>query len=145
MPTAPSTILANTHLLKELKLIRAIPSNSQLYCESVSSCAFCPHCGEESRSIYDHRTVRYKDIPLGPERPPTTLILRKKRFFCRPCGKVFSETVSGFLPRQRSSERFKSLIRWACERFSNLSQVSKDYKVCNSSRFHALNFGSLMP
>ena len=52
---------------------------------------YCPHCATPSNSTYDHRRVRLKDEPFRTLRVWLTVI--KRRLWCRPCGKPFTEPL----------------------------------------------------
>ena len=58
----------------------------------------CPACGSTERTIHDYRIQRIRDVPIIGKQ--TTLILRKRRYKCKQCGKRFIEPVD-FLPRYR--------------------------------------------
>ena len=123
--------------LGELKITKARPRNHILECESTALKRPCPHCGIITNSRYDKRTSNIKDVPLRHDSPPIKIILTKSRFKCIPCDKVFTETISGIKKNRRTTERFRSLIMWACERFSSLKQVRKDYKVSSDFVYQA--------
>ena len=123
MATAPETVLSNVLLLPELKLIQCRSQARDIACESTAVSRPCPHCGQSSSSIYDHRIVRLKDIALTLGDPPTRLQVLKRRFSCKPCKRVFSEVLPGVRPRRRTTERFRAQVMWACDRFNSLKQV----------------------
>lgn len=53
----------------------------------------------------------------------------KHRIYCKDCKKTFAEPVLGIWPRRRSTQRFRKYIATACGKSSDLSTVSKFYKV----------------
>lgn len=91
----------------------------------------CPRCAGKSCSIYDHRVVRLRDEPLR-KASAVTLVVRKRRYYCRTCRKPFTEPVAGVLPKQRTTQRFKRTLLWATERFSSLRDVKETYRCSNS-------------
>jgi transposase len=116
-------------LLPELRLVRTVQPRFrrvELHAEKVSEMEVCPRCATPSRSVYDRRKVALKDDPVRGE--SAWLIVTKRRFHCRPCGKPFTEPVQGVRKGYRTTERYRQRLHWLCERFSDLSQIRKDYR-----------------
>ena len=95
-----------------------------------------PALRDTVESIYDHRTVAVRDSPLRDL--AVRLIVRKRRFSCRPCGRPFTEPVPGILPGYRSTERYRRSLLWACENFSDLTQVRRAYRCSSGYLYKAL-------
>jgi transposase len=57
--------------------------------------------------------------------------VKKRRFFCKPCKKPFTEPISGVQKGQRTTERYRRGVTWACGAFSDLKQVRKAFR-CSS-------------
>ena len=130
MTVSPLYSLSKFWLLSDLVLINARPREFWIEAETQLRSQPCKSCGEFSRIGYDRRLIHLKDIPLGePGCPPSTLRLWKRRYFCKPCNRPFSEVVPGILPRRRTTERFRRAVRFACERYSSLKQVCEDYQI----------------
>ena len=56
----------------------------------------CPYCGRPTKYVHDYRIQKIRDIPFqGKE---TFLLLHKRRYICKACGKRFFEKYD-FLPR----------------------------------------------
>jgi transposase len=87
---------------------------------------YCPRCATRSNSAYDHRSVRLKDAPLRGYQ--VRLVIRKRRLWCRPCAKPFTEPVPGVKKGRRHTERYGRALLRACERYSDLRQVRRDYR-----------------
>lgn len=107
----PEAMLARYVLLPELQITRVVhaaPNMMLLRANKLSAFEVCPKCATPSRSIYDHREVKVKDEPL--KRNPVTLIIRKRRFYCRNCRRPFTETVPGIGKGRRFTERFKKKL-----------------------------------
>jgi len=89
----PETMLLRRLLLPELKFQRSwrkIGSGTLgVEAEKQSELEVCPRCATPSKSIYDHRSVVVRDAPLRDL--AVRLIVRKRRFSCRPCGRPFTE------------------------------------------------------
>lgn len=129
--------LADFISLSELKIISIHPKNHWMECESHIPERSCPHCGIMSKSRYDFRVSKIKDIPIKLGVPPATINLRKRRFKCLPCNKVFTEQINGIKKGRRTTERFRKLVMWACERFADLNQVRKDFRVSSDFVYKA--------
>jgi transposase len=129
----PRNSLAKILLLPDLHLVgvrRRGRGGVILVTERVSSSASCSRCGAKATGVYDRRTVRIRDEPIA--RRPTWLVVRKRRFRCPACRRVFTESVPGIRPRFRTTERFRKLLFWAYERFSDLKSIRTTYR-CSTS------------
>jgi transposase len=136
----PETMLLRRLLLPELKFQRSWRKIGTgllgVEAEKHSDLEVCPRCATPSKSVYDHRTIQVRDAPLRDL--AVRLIVRKRRFSCRPCGRPFTEPVPGILPRYRSTERFRRSLLWACENFSDLTQVRRAYRCSSGYLYKAL-------
>ena len=126
----PSDRLSNFILLPELKLVEAVRENrlcSRYECEKEPQTEYCPKCASPSVSTYDHRFVRIKDDPIRGH--GVFLSIRKRRLWCKPCQKPFTEPIPGIQKGKRHTERFIQSLHWACEKFADLKSVRRAYKV----------------
>lgn len=123
----PASSLTRILLLPELKILKHEGLN-RIFCEKVSEFEVCHRCAVKSEAIYDHRWIQIKDAPIRGRVVPILLIL-KRRFWCKPCKKPFTEPVRGILPGRRTTQRFRIAVFEACKRYRNLSQVRRDFKV----------------
>jgi transposase len=87
----------------------------------------CPKCASQCRNVYDHRTVKIQDEPLGTRR--VVVELKKRRFWCDTCEKPFTEPVTGIKKGHRTSERFKKAVLWGCETFTSLKKVQETFRI----------------
>ena len=55
-------------------------------------------------------------------------MIRKRRFLCKPCGKPFTEPISGISKGKPTTARFQRAVTWACENFSSLKGVQDAFK-----------------
>lgn len=119
-------------LLPELKITAwrkdKIASNV-VQAKKFSKFEVCPKCATPSSSIYDHRIVTLKDAPVRGN--SIKLRVNKRRLFCKPCRKPFTEPVQGVGKRHRTTHRYRRAVLWACENFSDLKRVRKAYR-CSS-------------
>jgi transposase len=136
----PETMLLRRLLLPELKFQRSwrkIGTRTlRVEAEKESDLEVCPRCATASSSVYDHRIVGVRDSPLRDL--TVRLIIRKRRFSCRPCGRPFTEPVRGIIPGYRSTERYRRSLLWACENFSDLTQVRRAYRCSSGYLYKAL-------
>src|SRR6185312_12093435 len=89
----------------------------------------CPKCASPSNTVYDSRIVVVKDAPVRGA--SVKLRIKKRRFYCKTCRKPFTEPVQGITKRQRTTQRYRRTVLWACENFSDLKRVRKTYR-CSS-------------
>jgi len=136
----PETMLLRHLLLPELKLTRTwrkpLTRTVAMEAEKVSDVEVCPRCATASSSVYDHRTVRVRDTPIRGL--AVRLLVRKRRFSCRPCQRPFTEPVPGIRKGYRSTERYRRSLLWACENFSDLSRVRREYRCSSGYLYRAL-------
>jgi len=125
-------VLTNFFLLPELKLTRVVQEHrfgARYECMKEVQVEYCPKCATPSESTYDHRSVRVKDAPIRGS--GVTLVIRKRRLWCAPCRKPFTEPVPGISKGKRHTERFVRALHWACENYVDLSCVRRAFK-CSS-------------
>lgn len=88
----------------------------------------CPHCSSLTSKIHDYRTQVIKDVPIQFKN--TFLVLRKRRYVCKCCGKKFFEDLE-FLPKYyRMTSR---LSCWIYEQLLSITSISKIAKTANVS------------
>jgi transposase len=80
--------------------------------------------------------VKVKDSPIRGQ--IIFLEIRKRRFFCKPCQKPFTEPISGIRKGFRTTERFRTSVLWACENFVDLERVQRAYRVSAGYVFKTL-------
>ena len=118
----PHQRLAEGLLLPELRLVKTVAARGaglvELYVEKTSAMEVCPRCATPSWATYERRWARIKDAPARAKR--FTLCIRKRRFWCRACGRPFTEPVAGIRKGSRCTERYRKEVLWACERFGDL-------------------------
>ena len=128
--------LANSLILPELKLVKFYyhhRSHNFYACEKTSAFEVCPKCGVPSSVVYDHRMVTIRDSPVRDRM--IYLKIKKRRFFCKPCKKPFTEPVPGVVKGQRTTQRLKRAVTWACENFIDLERVRKTFHVSSGFVF----------
>jgi transposase len=134
----PEESLIRSFLLPELSLVRfrPIPNGRviEVEVEKQPKEEYCPACATRSASGYDRRTVRLKDEPLRGFQ--IRLLVRKRRLWCKPCRKPFTEPVPGIRKGARHTERYGRAVLRACERYVDLSHVRRDFR-CSAGWLYA--------
>ena len=128
----PLNRLSNFVLLPELKLTKIVSvggHDAVWSCEKIPQLEFCPRCAAPSTSTYDHRVIQVRDSPIRGH--GARLLIRKRRLWCKPCAKPFSEPVPGIQKGKRHTERFVASLHWACETFVDLKRVRRAYRCSN--------------
>lgn len=135
----PTQTLSKFVLLPELELLRVSAPNrytcTYFAQKKEGLLEYCPKCATPSQSVYDHRFVMLKDEPLRHSR--ITLRIKKRRLWCKPCKKPFTEPINGVRKGRRTTERYRSALMWACENFVDLKQVRKTFRCSNHFLYHA--------
>jgi transposase len=121
--------------LKILDWVQTGKAHSEARCEKVSKGEVCPRCASFSSSIYDRRWVKIKDAPI--RNCSVALIIRKRRFYCKTCRKPFTEPVPGVMPRKRTTQRLQRAVTNACQKYSSLKDVRRDFRCSNSYIYRA--------
>lgn len=134
----------NSLLFRGLKLLKTNFKTKKQYwefwLENKSSQEFCPKCASPSQSVYDHRDVIVKDEPLRDV--AVLLHIKKRRFWCKPCQKPFTEPIKGIQKGYRTTQRYRDFVRKACDRFGDLKQVRKVAR-CSSNYLYKVLYEGL--
>ena len=129
----PEQYVAKNILLPDLILKKVVKRSNQRFdyhVEKKNPFEVCPKCAKKSYSVHDRRTTttkftRNKSINIW-------LVIRKRRFRCPKCKKVFTEPVAGIRKGFRTSEKYRDGILYDCQRFSNLKDVAESNKCSQS-------------
>lgn len=134
----PNRILTQNLLLPELNLERFYLQKLRFffYVKKKEIPEVCPRCATLSQTKYDKRVVKIKDEPLRNR--AVTLIITKRRFYCKPCKKPFMEPISGIRKGRRTTERYRNQLLWACENFTDLKRVRRKYRCSAGFLYQAL-------
>lgn len=134
----PFEILTQRILLPDLKLKKVIYNKDFIYLfvEKRLSGEVCPHCAQLSSTGYDKRQVRLKDEPIRDKK--VILFAVKRRFYCKPCKRVFSEPIGGVIARRRTTQRFRKAVLVACENMVSIKKVRQRFRVSSSFVYTAL-------
>ena len=133
----PESKLTQFLLLPKLKLVdmHSISQHKVVVFECItnSKSDFCPHCGDETKTVHDTRLVTIIDAPHGNKKK--ILKIRKKRFRCGNlhCKKVFTESINGIKRRGRITERMQRHVLYVCDRFANMKAAKKHTRLGNKT------------
>ncbi len=122
----------NFILLPELKVLaRWNPAKYRNHYKAFKESEFevCPRCATASKTVYDRRWVKIKDHPIRGS--GVYLNILKRRFRCGNCKKVFTEPVQGIKKGNRTTDRYRRGVSWACENYADLKRVTKSFR-CSS-------------
>jgi transposase len=135
----PEESLIRTLLLPELSFVSMRPSDGggmEVLAEKKPIDEYCPRCATRSSRGYDRRTVVVKDDLFRGR--TVRLRVRKRRLWCKPCGKPFTEPVPGIRKGFRHTERYGRAVLAACERYVDLSHVRRDFRCSAGWLYTAL-------
>lgn len=134
----PAKRIAHLALLPELELTNLFQDKNwaKFYVKKTSILEVCPKCANPSSVCYDRRSVCVKDAPLRGRH--VTLYIEKRRFFCKPCSKPFTEPISGISKGKRTTERFRRHLLWAAKRFADLKAVKAEMHCSTSFIYKVL-------
>ena len=103
----------------------------------------CPYCGRPTKYVHDYRIQKIRDIPFqGKE---TFLLLHKRRYICKACGKRFFEKYD-FLPRYRhfTGRVYASVLNALREKIS-FKDVGKRFGISTASVFRIFEYVAVTP
>lgn len=136
----PDPSLIRTLLLPELSLIsfRKVPDTRVVEVQAAKApkVEVCPRCATPSAAGYDSRTVTLKDESFRGR--TVRLLVRKRRLWCKPCGRPFTEPLPGVRKGFRHTERYGRAALRACELYSDLTRVRRDLKCSTGWLYAAL-------
>jgi len=101
----------------------------------------CPNCGFETKLIHDYRIQKIRDMPTRHKK--TYLYLRKRRYRCPLCGKVFIENIP-FLPRYYHSTR--RLIESVIYRFNEtrtIKAIANEHNISSTTAMRYIDLVSI--
>ena len=136
----PNQSLIRTLLLPELSLItfRRIPDTRviEVLAAKRTEVEVCPRCATPTTTGYDRRRVVIRDAPFRDQQ--VKLLIDKRRLWCKPCRKPFTEPLPGIRKGFRHTERYGRAVLHACETYSDLSNVRRDFKCSAGWLYSAL-------
>jgi transposase len=95
----------------------------------------CPRCASPSSVRAGKCKSLVRDEPIRGEE--LWLEISKHRYFCKPCKKPFTESVSGVWPRRRTTQRLRRSIAKAAAHFMDLERVRRNYRISSGLVYKA--------
>lgn len=136
----PDQSLIRTLLLPELTFVsfKKVPDTRtiEVVARKAPKEEYCPRCASPSRSTYDTRKVRLKDEPFRTLQVFLTVL--KRRLWCKPCNKPFTEPLPWARKGFRHTERYARAVMLASERYVDLKRVRDDFKCSGGWLYSAL-------
>jgi transposase len=97
--------------------------------------ARCPFCHSLSKRVYQIRQRNVRHIYTNNEL--IILKVRQRRFYCKKCGKTFTEKIKGIIKNERVTEIAKQQMVRELANQSFLA-VAKKFKIHHSTLIHYL-------
>lgn len=101
----------------------------------------CPNCGFGTSLVHDYRNQKIKDIPTRHKK--TFLHLRKRRYKCPLCGKIFTENVP-FLPRYyHSTQRLIESVIFRFSETRTIKAIAGEHNISSTTAMRYIDFVSI--
>lgn len=94
----------------------------------------CPYCTNSTKRIHGYKTRRIKHS-VWQERT-VVLHFKQRRFYCRKCGRAFTEYAKG-IDRRNTTENFRNIL------LKNMARASLSYTMDNSNVSSSTLYGVL--
>ncbi|HUY75520.1 MAG TPA: ISL3 family transposase [Ktedonobacterales bacterium] len=79
-----------------------------VHVRSTTERAACSQCDRVSATVHDTRWRPKRDLPCGEH--PLSVLVAKRRFWCRGCARTFTEPDTACGRRRRSTVRFRAAL-----------------------------------
>lgn len=114
-----------------IKNIKNCDNHVEVFISTKVKSHCCPICNNFTTKIHDYRKQVVKDIPI--QFTPTYLIINKRRYVCKKCGKRFYEKLD-FLPKfHRTTSRLTSYIIDSLKDIINMKYIGRKVNVSDST------------
>ncbi len=112
-----------------IKSVKNFNNSVEIHAELPISEQICPCCGSKTSKIHDHYIQPIKDSPIYFK--PTTVFLKKTRYECKNCSKIFYPDNTFVGKYKRKSKR---LIGYVIDQLRNnisASYIAKNINIDN--------------
>lgn len=112
-----------------IKSVKNFNNSIEIHAELPISEQICPCCGSKTSKIHDHYIQPIKDSPIYFK--PTTVFLKKTRYECKNCSKIFYPDNTFVGKYKRKSKR---LIGYVIDQLRNnisASYIAKNINIDN--------------
>jgi transposase len=94
----------------------------------------CPHCTRSTKKVHSYK-IRNIKHSIWQEKT-VILVFKQRRFYCRKCGKAFTEYAPG-IDRRNTTANFRSIL------LKNMARASLSYTMENSKVSSSTLYGVL--
>jgi transposase len=107
--------------------VEKVDGHARIFLKTKLQMQVCPNCRHETKRVHSYRTQPVKDLPLFGLK--TILYLKKRRYYCPHCSKVFFEKLS-FLPKyQRNTTRLYAQVVEAFHSEHSTKSIATMYNI----------------
>ena len=104
---------------------KIINHKSYIYLSLPQKSHICPNCKTQTSRIHDYREQTILDIPFRLEE--TTIIMKKRRYFCPHCGKKFYEDNPLLARYKRQTNRCRLHILASLTDMKTINQIADEH------------------
>lgn len=112
-----------------IKSVKNINNSVEIHAELPISEQICPCCGSKTSKIHDHYIQPIKDSPIYFK--PTTVFLKKTRYECKNCSKIFYPDNTFVGKYKRKSKRLIGYIIDQLRNNISASYIAKNINIDN--------------
>ena len=112
-----------------IKSVKNFNNSVEIHAELPISEQICPCCGSKTSKIHDHYIQPIKDAPIYFK--PTTVFLKKTRYECKNCSKIFYPDNSFVGKYKRKSKRLIGYIIDQLRNNISASYIAKNINIDN--------------
>lgn len=112
-----------------IKSVKNFNNSVEIHAELPISEQICPCCGAKTSKIHDHYIQPIKDAPIYFK--PTTVFLKKTRYECKNCSKIFYPDNSFVGKYKRKSKRLIGYIIDQLRNNISASYIAKSINIDN--------------
>lgn len=119
------------YIINSLKIANIIVDNFQETSDSLiyhistkKSFHTCPCCGASTSIVHDYRKQKIKDISIHHKK--VIIVLNKRRYACKHCGKKFYENFDFLCKYKRTTKRLNMNIFWDLCQTKSMKQIAKE-------------------
>lgn len=110
-----------------VKKIEKVNNSIYIYLETVAKLNCCPSCKEYTKNIHDYRIQKIQHIQINGI--TSYFILKKRRYICPHCGKIFYEYYPFLQKYFRKSNSVFNNIAYNAMQLKNIKTIAEDNNV----------------
>lgn len=115
----------------KVKNIEILEKVNKIHIDLVKKECTCPVCKSKTSKVHDYRVQKIKDVPSFSKQ--IVLILRKRRYVCKNCGKKFYEKLDFLQRYSRMSIRVLEEIFKQLSNTVSYTSVAKKLNISTST------------